>query len=88
MLYTSYIANLRNIPDNENTVFLFVTSWKPKVNINRYKAKSLWYPNLGPSETLLTRWKSNEDMKWSEYRKIFLEEANLNKLFIAWQKNG
>ena len=80
MLYTSYIGNLRNIPDNENTIYIFVTRWKPKINTNKFVSKTFWRPNLGPSETLLTRWKSG-NMNWIEYRKTFLEEGETNPLF-------
>ncbi len=81
MLYTTYLANLKNLPKEENNLCILVTRWKPRNSINTDKYNILWRPNLGPSETLLTRWKSN-NMTWKEYRKTYLEEANNNKIFM------
>ena len=81
MLYTTYLANLKNLPKEENNLCILVTRWKPRNSINTDKYNILWRPNLGASETLLTRWKSN-NMTWKEYRKTYLEEANNNKIFM------
>lgn len=82
LLYTTYMSNIRNIPNDKNTVCILVTRWKPRnINSKNYNFDIIWKPNLGPSEILLTRWKSG-NMNWCEYREIYLQESNNNKVFI------
>lgn len=82
LLYTTYMSNIRNIPNDKNTVCILVTRWKPRnISSKNFEFDITWKPNLGPSEILLTRWKSG-NMSWSEYRQIYLQDAKNNKVFI------
>lgn len=82
LLYTTYMSNIKNIPNDENTICILVTRWKPRnINSKNFNFDIIWKPNLGPSEVLLTRWKSG-NMSWIEYREMYLQEANNNKVFI------
>lgn len=45
MLYTSYLANLNNIPDD--SVKLLITQWKGKIDILKYNL--IWKPELSPN---------------------------------------
>lgn len=84
LLYTTYMSNIKNIPNDENTICILVTRWKPRniINPSNYKFNIIWKPNLGPSEILLTRWKSG-NMNWSDYREIYLQEASNSNTFIS-----
>lgn len=75
MLYTSYISNIKNIPDNFR-----------KIIIMRYVPKSLkdpkydleWMPSLAPSEILLNNYKNNK-ISFTEFKDRFIEELMFRK---------
>lgn len=79
MIYTSYLANLKNIPDNDNTVRIFITRWKPRNTISMDSYKMIWRPNLAPSELLLAKYKDGT-ISWNVLRETFLSETKTNKL--------
>lgn len=75
MLYTSYISNIKNIPDNMR-----------KIIVMRYMPKSLkdpkynleWMPSLAPSEDLLNNYKS-KGLTFSMFNSSFVEELLTRK---------
>ena len=50
MLYTSYISNMKNLPEGK---YVLVTRWAPKsLDLSKFDDAS-WEPILAPSDTLL-----------------------------------
>lgn len=79
MIYTTYMSNIKNIPNN--AIKILITRWKPRKSDFIEKENILWRPNLGPTELTLARFKDGS-IDWSEFRKIFLDESFDNKMFL------
>lgn len=77
MIYTSYFANLRNLP--ENIIPISICAKPP------YWYKGLQYKKLAPSYNLLMHWKENHDEEF--YKQIFNEEIlnNLNAYTVVME---
>jgi uncharacterized protein YeaO (DUF488 family) len=80
MIYTTYLSNLKNLPE-ENSVKFLITRWKPRNTIDVKKYNLEWRPNLAPTELTLAKYK-DESITWSEYRQLFIDESFENQLFI------
>lgn len=63
MLYTSYLANLNNIPDE--SIKILITQWKGKIDVDKYNL--IWKPELSPNG--LASWKNGTKTK----EEMFLE---------------
>lgn len=56
MLYTSYIANMKNLPQGK---YVLITRWKPKsLKLNKYE-DAYWEPSLSPSDMLVASYKNH-----------------------------
>lgn len=80
MIYTTYLSNLKNLPE-ENSIKFLITRWKPRNTIDVKKYNLEWRPNLAPTELTLAKYK-DESITWSEYRQLFIDESFENQLFI------
>lgn len=55
MLYTSYISNMKNLPEGK---YVLVTRWAPKsLDLSKFD-DATWEPILAPSDTLLASYKN------------------------------
>lgn len=79
MIYTTYLANVKNLPNNENTEKILVIRWKPRNTIDLNKYNLQWWPQLAPSELILSKYKDG-NIDWQQYRKMFIEDTNNNKM--------
>lgn len=79
MIYTSYLANVKNLPTNMKKIL--VIRWKPRNTMNPEKYNLEWWPQLAPSELLLSKYKDNS-IDWHQYREMFIEESYTNVMFI------
>ena len=80
MIYTTYLSNLKNLPE-ENSIKFLITRWKPRNTIDVKKYNLEWRPNLAPTELTLAKYK-DESITWSEYRQLFIDESFENQLFM------
>ena len=79
MIYTTYLSNLKNLP--EDSIKFLITRWKPRNTIDVKKYNLEWRPNLAPTELTLAKYK-DKTIDWSEYRQRFIDESFENKLFM------
>ena len=79
MIYTSYLANVKKLPTNMKKIL--VIRWKPRNTMNPEKYNLEWWPQLAPSELLLSKYKDNS-IDWHQYREMFIEESYTNVMFI------
>lgn len=74
MIYTTYISNINNIPDNTHKVL--VTRFKPKsLDCDRLGLRHIQL--LSPSEGILKSYKNNE-ITFDQFTEKFLHEINNN----------
>ena len=72
MLYTTYLSNMKNVPDD--CLKLIITRFPPKwFNANKYPLTYI-IKELSPSKELLLKYKQNNNWDW--YVKSFKEEMN------------
>lgn len=66
MLYTTYISNMRNLPEGK---YVLVTRWAPKsLDLSKFDDAS-WEPILAPSDTLLASYKNGAMTKIEMFNK-------------------
>ena len=66
MLYTSYISNMKNLPEGK---YVLVTRWAPKsLDLSKFDDAS-WEPILAPSDTLLASYKNRAMTKTEMFDK-------------------
>lgn len=66
MLYTTYISNMRNLPEGK---YVLVTRWAPKsLDLSKFNDAS-WEPILAPSDTLLASYKNGAMTKIEMFNK-------------------
>lgn len=81
MIYTTYLSNLKNLPNDEKTIKYLVTRWKPRNSIDVKKYGIQWAPYLAPTELTLSKYKDGS-INWKEYKERFIDESFSNQLFI------
>lgn len=81
MIYTTYLSNVKNLPNDENTKKILVIRWKPRNTIDLDKYNLEWWPQLAPSELILSKYKDGS-INWQQYREMYLEDAERNAMFI------
>ena len=81
MIYTTYLSNLKNLPNNEKTKKYLITRWKPRNTIDVKKYNLEWAPQLAPTELTLAKYKDGS-IDWKEYRQRYIDESFSNPLFI------
>lgn len=73
MLYTSYLAKLKNLPDEGRKIIIM--RWVPKyIDISKYDLE--WDPRLAPSELLLSQYKE-KSISFQEFTRRFKEEMQI-----------
>lgn len=73
MLYTTYLAKLKNLPDEGRKIIIM--RWVPKyIDISKYNLE--WDPRLAPSELLLSQYKE-KSINFAEFTRRFKEEMEL-----------
>ena len=81
MIYTTYLSNLKNLPNDEKTKKYLITRWKPRNTIDTKKYDLTWAPNLAPTELTLSQY-TDESINWKEFRERFINESFDNRLFV------
>ena len=81
MIYTTYLSNLKNLPNDEKTKKYLITRWKPRNTIDVKKYNMEWAPQLAPTELTLAKYKDGS-IDWKEYRQRYIDESFSNPLFI------
>ena len=81
MIYTTYLSNLKNLPNDDKTKTYLITRWKPRNTIDVNKYKLVWAPQLAPTELTLAKYKDGS-IDWKEYRQRYIDESFDNPLFI------
>ena len=81
MIYTTYLSNLKNLPNDEKTKKYIITRWKPRNTIDVKKYNLEWAPQLAPTELTLAKYKDGS-IDWKEYRQRYIDESFSNPLFI------
>ena len=81
MIYTTYLSNLKNLPNDEKTKKYLITRWKPRNTIDVKKYNLVWAPQLAPTELTLAKYKDGS-IDWKEYRQRYIDESFSNPLFI------
>ena len=81
MIYTTYLSNLKNLPNDEKTKKYLITRWKPRNTIDVKKYNLEWAPQLAPTELTLAKYKDGS-INWKEYRQRYIDESFSNPLFI------
>jgi uncharacterized protein YeaO (DUF488 family) len=80
MLYTTYLSNIKNLPDNEDVVKILITRFRPTTTFNPKKYNLIWRPSLAPSEYIFARYKDGL-MNWQEFREEYIEQASTSSEF-------
>lgn len=81
MIYTTYLSNLKNLPNDDMTKKYLITRWKPRNTINVSKYNLEWAPQLAPTELTLAKYKDGS-IEWKEFRQRYIDESFENPLFI------
>lgn len=81
MIYTTYLSNLKNLPNDDMTKKYLITRWKPRNTINVSKYNLEWTPQLAPTELTLAKCKDGS-IEWKEFRQRYIDESFENPLFI------
>ena len=81
MIYTTYLSNIKNLPNDEKTKKYLITRWKPRNTIDVKKYNLEWAPQLAPTELTLAKYKDGS-IDWKEYRQRYIDESFSNPLFI------
>ncbi len=81
MIYTTYLSNLKNLPNDDTTKKFLITRWKPRNTINVKKYNIEWAPQLAPTELTLAKYKDGS-IDWKEYRQKYIDESFDNPFFI------
>lgn len=66
-VYTTYFANVKNVPDGVHKIF--VARHRPKGEIQDV----IYIPDLAPSRELLWRYK-NKEIEFSKFAELYLKE--------------
>lgn len=81
MLYTSYISNMRNLPEGK---YILITRWAPRsLDLSRFDDAE-WKPLLAPADNLLAQYKNGSMTKVEMLNKYkdFLNNDISAKLLI------
>ena len=81
MIYTTYLSNLKNLPNDDMTKKYLITRWKPRNTIDVKKYNLEWAPQLAPTELTLAKRKDGS-IDWKEFRQRYINESFENLLFI------
>ena len=81
MIYTTYLSNLKNLPNDEKTKKYLITRWKPRNTKNEKKYNLEWAPQIAPTEITLDKRKDGS-IDWREFRQRYINESFENPLFI------
>lgn len=78
MIYTSYIARLKDLPEDDTKIL--VTRYKPKgITLSD---TLLWAKELAPSYELLKDWKDGK-LSWEDYANRYLDEKFEDDKFMT-----
>lgn len=80
MLYTSYISNMRNLPEGR---IILITRWAPKsLDLSKFE-NATWEPILAPADSLLASYKNGIMTKTemlSKYKEYLNNSLAVNEL--------
>ena len=80
MLYTSYISNMRNLPEGK---IVLITRWAPKsLDLSKFN-DAKWEPILAPADSLLAQYKNGAMTKiemLNKYKEFLENNLAANEL--------
>lgn len=83
MLYTTYISNMKNLPEGK---IVLVTRWAPKsLDLSKFDDAS-WEPVLAPSDNLLASYKNGAMTRaemFSKYKEHLENSLAANDLILS-----
>ena len=83
MLYTSYISNMRNLPEGK---IVLITSWAPKsLDLSKFN-DAKWEPILAPADSLLAQYKNGAMTKvemLNKYKEFLENNLAANELILS-----
>lgn len=86
MLYTSYISNMKNLPDGK---MVLITRWAPKsLDLSKFNDAS-WEPILAPADSLLASYKNGAMTKvemLNKYKEYLNNSLAVNEICLELSK--
>lgn len=86
MLYTTYISNMKNLPEGK---MVLVTRWAPKsLDLSKFDDAS-WEPILAPSDSLLASYKNGTMTRaeiFNKYKEYLENSLAANDLILSLVK--
>ena len=83
MLYTSYISNMRNLPEGK---IVLITRWAPKsLDLSKFN-DAKWEPVLAPADSLLAQYKNGAMTKvemLNKYKEFLENNLAANELILS-----
>lgn len=83
MLYTSYISNMRNLPEGK---IVLITRWAPKsLDLSKFN-DAKWEPILAPADSLLAQYKNGAMTKvemLNKYKEFLENNLAANELILS-----
>lgn len=83
MLYTSYISNMRNLPEGK---IVLITRWAPKsLDLSKFN-NAKWEPILAPADSLLAQYKNGAMTKvemLNKYKEFLENNLAANELILS-----
>ena len=83
MLYTSYISNMRNLPEGK---IVLITRWAPKsLDLSKFN-DAKWEPILAPADSLLAQYKNGAMTKvemLNKYKEFLENNLAANELIFS-----
>lgn len=83
MLYTTYISNMRNLPEGK---YVLITRWAPKsLDLSKFD-DAVWEPILAPSDSLLASYKNGAMSKTemlNKYKEYLDNNLAANDLILS-----
>lgn len=83
MLYTSYISNMRNLPEGK---IVLITRWAPKsLDLSKFN-DAKWEPILAPADSLLAQYKNGAMTKvemLNKYKEFLETNLAANELILS-----
>lgn len=86
MLYTTYISNMRNLPEGK---YVLITRWRPKsLDLSKFD-DATWEPILAPSDSLLASYQNRAMTKaemLNKYKEYLDNNLATNDLILSLVK--
>lgn len=81
MIYTTYLSNIKNLPNHDKVKKYLIVRWRPRNTIDMKKYNLVWAPHLAPTELTLSKY-TDGSLNWQNFRDKFIDESFSNQIFI------